>query len=286
VRASAVPSNNAGWLRSVAVFYLLAFAISWLIELPLAAASRGLLHLQLPGIVAFLSPLAPMLAALIVSVGEGGIAEAGRLLRRLLWWRVGLWWWVAVLLGFPALALVAIGLTSLATAHGPDFSDNFIRSALPQFPRTLSPWLLVPPFLLYSMVTSIPEEVGWRGFALPRLQDRAGAVYASLAVGALWALWHLPLFFNPQAVQIGISFPLFFAATLSGSMLFTWVFNGTGGSLLMVAFLHSSFNAGNVFLPLLPQVTGTQLQLVLYFGVITLVGFVLVASGHLRSVRA
>lgn len=278
--------SSAGWLRSVAVFYLLAFAISWLIEIPQAAASRGLLHIQLPGIIAFLSPLAPMLAALIVSVGEQGIAEAGRLLGRLLWWRVGLRWWVAVLLGFPALALVAIGLTSLATAHAPDFSNNYIRGALPQFPRTLSPWILVPPFLLYSMVTSIPEEVGWRGFALPRLQDRAGAVYASLAVGALWALWHLPLFFSPQSVQGGISFPLFFALTLSGSMLFTWVFNGTGGSLLMVAFLHSSFNAANVFLPLLPQVTGTQLQLVLYVAVITLVAFVLVASGRLRSVRA
>lgn len=73
-------------------FYLLAFAISWLIEIPQAAASRGLLHVQLPGIIAFLSPLAPMLAALIVSVGEQGIAEAGRLLGRLLWWRVGLRW--------------------------------------------------------------------------------------------------------------------------------------------------------------------------------------------------
>ncbi len=69
-------------------------------------------------------------------------------------------------------------------------------------------------------------------------------------------------------------------------MLFTWVFNGTGSSLLMVAFLHSSFNAANVFLPLLPQVTGTQLQRVLYVAVITLVAFVLVASGRVRSLRA
>src|SRR5262245_39343168 len=256
-------SAAAAPLRSVGVFYVLAFSISWLIEIPQAAASRGLLHLQIPGIVAFLSPLAPMLAALLVSVGEGGMREAGRLLSRLLRWQAAPWWWVAVLFGFPVLALVAIGLGFLATAHAPDFSNSYIRTVFPQFPRNLSPWLLVPPFLLYSAITSIPEEVGWRGFALPRLQARAGAVSASLAVGVLWALWHLPLFFYPQAVQSGISFPVFFAATLAGSILFTWVFNGTGGSLLMVSVLHSSFNASNVFLPLLPQVTGTQLQLVL-----------------------
>jgi membrane protease YdiL (CAAX protease family) len=269
-------------LRSVAVFYVLAFSISWLIEIPQVAASRGLLHLQLPGIVGFLSPLAPMLAALLVSAGEGGWAKAGQLLSRLLQWRAAPWWWVVVLLGFPVLALVAIGLAFLATAHAPDFSNGYIRSVFPQFPRNLSPWLLVLPFLLYSIITSIPEEVGWRGFALPRLQERAGAVYASLAVGALWAVWHLPLFFYPQAVQSGISFPLFLAATLSGSILFTWVFNGTGGSLLMVSVLHSSFNASDVFLPLLPQVTGTELQLVFYLAVITLVAAFVAASGHLR----
>jgi len=273
----------AASLRSVAVFYVLAFSISWLIEIPQTAASRGLLHLQFPGIVGFLSPLAPMLAALIVSVGEGGWAEAGQLLSRLLRWRAAPWWWVAVLLGFPALALVAIGLAFLATAHAPDFSNSYIHSVFPQFPRNLSPWLLVPPFLLYSIITSIPEEVGWRGFALPRLQARAGPVYVSLVVGALWALWHLPTFFDPRAVQSGISFPLFLAGTLSGSILFTWVFNRTGGSLLMVAVLHSSFNATDVFLPLLPQVTGTELQLVLYLAVITLVAAIVAASGRLRT---
>lgn len=72
--------------------------------------------------------------------------------------------WVAVLLGFPALALVAEGLAFLATAHAPDFSNGYIRSVFPQFTRTLSPWLLVPPFLLFSMVTSRPACPLWPGF--------------------------------------------------------------------------------------------------------------------------
>ena len=75
-------------LRSVAVFYLLAFAVSWSIVIPQAAASRGFINLQLPGAVGFLSPLAPMLAAMLMSWRAGGTAEFKRLLRSLLAWRV------------------------------------------------------------------------------------------------------------------------------------------------------------------------------------------------------
>ena len=270
-------------LRSVAVFYILAFSLSWLIEIPQVAAARGFIHLQFPGVIGFLSPLAPMLAALLLSVREGGMPGLRHLLGRLLKWRVAPGWYAVVLVGFPALGLVAVSLAFAVRGRTPDFSANYIHNVFPQFPRNLSPWLLVPPFLLYSIVTTIPEEVGWRGFALPRLQERWGSVYASLAVGALWGLWHLPLFFYPQAVQSGISFPLFLAGTLSTSILFTWVFNGTAGSLLMVSVLHSSFNATDVFLPLLPQVTGTTLQLWLWVAVITLVAVILATARRLRD---
>ncbi|MEO9006640.1 MAG: CPBP family intramembrane glutamic endopeptidase [Candidatus Dormibacter sp.] len=270
-------------LRSVAIFYVLAFSLSWLIEILQVAAARGLIHLQLPGAIGFLSPLAPMLAAGLMSVREGGMRGLRHLLGRLLRWRVAPAWYVAVLARFPVLGLVAVSLAYAVSGRTPDFSANYIRSVFPQFPQNLSPWLLVLPFLLYSILTTIPEEVGWRGFALPRMQERWGAVYASLAVGALWGLWHLPDFFYPQAVQSGISFPLFLAGTLSTSILFTWVFNGTAGSLLMVSVLHSSFNATDVFLPLLPQVTGTTLQLWLWVAVITLVAVTLAMARRLRD---
>jgi hypothetical protein len=90
----------------------------------------------------------------------------------------------------------------------------------------------------------------------------------------------LPDFFYLQSVQSGISFPLFLAGTVSTSILFTWIFNGTGGSLLMVSILHSSFNAGDVFLPLLPQVTGTKLQLAFYLALITAVAVILIVCGR------
>ena len=277
--------RERGPLRSVAIFYLLAFSLSWVIEIPQAAAARGLIHFQLPGAIGFVSPLAPMLAAMLMSAREGRMPEFRNLLGRLLKWRVAPCWYAAVLVGFPALGLAAVGLASAVTGRMPDFSANYIHDVFPQFPRNLSPWLLFPPFLLYSIVTSVPEEVGWRGFALPRLQERWGAAYASLVVGALWGLWHLPLFFDPRAVQSGISFPLFLAGTLSTSILFTWVYNGTGGSLLLVSVLHSSFNATDVFLPMLPQVTGSTMQLWLYLAAITAVVIIFVLARRLRPPR-
>ena len=269
-------------LRSVATFYLLAFAVSWSIEIPQAAAARGLIHVQLPLAVGFLSPLAPILAAMVMSWREGGTTELKRLLGSFLIWRVAAGWYVVVVLGFPLLALVAVTLGFVAGAHRPDLNASYVHNLFPQFSRSLSPWLLFLPFLLFSIVTSVPEEAGWRGFALPRMQRRWGPFLASLVVGSLWGLWHLPLFFYPQAVQSGISFPLFFAGTVSTSILFTWVFNATGGSLLMVSILHSSFNAADVFLPLLPQVTGTTLQLLIYLVVISAVAIILVFIGRLR----
>jgi uncharacterized protein len=280
-----VGSQDRG-VRSVALFYLLAFAVSWAIVIPQAAAGRGLINIQLPGAVGFLSPLAPMLAAVLMSWREGGTAELKRLLRSLLVWRVAPRWYAVVLLGFPLLALVAVVIGFVTSSHRPDLSASYIHNIFPQFPRNLSPWLLFLPFLLFSIVTTIPEETGWRGFALPRLQRSWGPVLASLVVGSLWGLWHLPDFFYLQAVQSGISFPLFFAGTVSTSILFTWVFNGTGGSLLMVSILHSSFNASDVFLPLLPQVTRTTLQLALYLALITAVAVILIVSGRLRFNRS
>jgi len=273
-------------LRSVAVFYHIAFALSWSIVIPQAAADRGLINLQLPGAVGFLSPLAPMLAAVLMSLREGGTAELKRLFRSLLLWRVAARWYAVILLGFPLLALVAVALSFITSGHRPDLSASYIHSIFPEFPRNLSPWLLFLPFLLLSIVTTIPEETGWRGFALPRLQRSWGPLLASLAVGSLWGFWHLPDFFYLRAVQSGISFPLFLAGTVSTSILFTWVFNGTGGSLLMVSILHSSFNAADVFLPLLPQVTGTTLQLALYLALITAVAVILIVFSRLRFDRS
>ena len=156
-------------LRSVALFYFLAFTLSWLIEVPQAAAARGLIHIELPGVVGFLSALAPALAAIALSATEGGTAEVRRLLGWMLRWRVAPSWYAVVLAGLPLLGLFAVGLASVGTPRAPDLSAGYIHDVFPQLPSNLSPWLLVPPFLIYSIVTSAPEEVGWRVASAPLL---------------------------------------------------------------------------------------------------------------------
>jgi membrane protease YdiL (CAAX protease family) len=96
----------------------------------------------------------------------------------------------------------------------------------------------------YMLVqVGIGEEVGWRGYALPRLQSGHGALVSGVILGAIWALWHLPLFFDPATGYSITPFWVFLVFMLPVSVLITWVFNSTGGSVLVVMILHAVLNA-------------------------------------------
>ncbi len=118
-------------------------------------------------------------------------------------------------------------------------------------------------YLLLSiagMVIAAPlgEELGWRGFALPRLQEQYGPLRGSLLLGLLWGLWHLPLFLTawekPYETPLGLL--LFLVQTISFTVVLTWLFNHTRGSILVAMLCHSAYGASGVFLFLLyPQAT-------------------------------
>jgi membrane protease YdiL (CAAX protease family) len=95
--------------------------------------------------------------------------------------------------------------------------------------------------LLTVILSNTGEEIGWRGFALPHLQKRHNALLSTLIVGVLWSLWHLPLVFltgNPMAQS-----PLiWFISIVAGAFIYTWLYNSTQGSILLVALLHVSEN--------------------------------------------
>jgi len=95
-------------------------------------------------------------------------------------------------------------------------------------------------FLTYGM----GEEIGWRGFALPRMQHGASAARATLVLGLLWALWHLPPFFYLDTYQkMGLWMYPFLAFTIvCGNVVYTWIYNSSGGSVLMAILFHTSFN--------------------------------------------
>lgn len=98
-------------------------------------------------------------------------------------------------------------------------------------------------FVLIFFLGGGQEELGWRGFALPRLQGKFGMVGSSLILGCLWALWHLPLWFIPEAPQYGVRFGWYLLHMLAFSLLFTWLYTRTGGNVLACMVMHASGNA-------------------------------------------
>ena len=186
-------------------------------------------------IAAFSASLAGVILTAIVS-GKDGLRE---LFRRLLIWRVGIGWW--------AFAVFAVGLMFLG---GMVLAALFSGSAL-----TLSlaqPLYMFIPLLIMRTLTDsgLGEELGWRGFLLPRLQARYSALVASIIVGIAWGLWHWPLFLMeglPPYYELGQMYgvipgllALVFFLTVPWSILFTWMGNNTKGSLLLACVFHGS----------------------------------------------
>jgi membrane protease YdiL (CAAX protease family) len=172
----------------------------------------------------------PTIAAYLVAAAIGGRPEVGRLLAGYTRWRIGWRWYLA------ALSLVLIPLVIALT-----------YIALGNPPRGLEAGMTVGAYLLIVMggwlTGPLAEESGWRGFALPRMQARMSALNASLLLGLLWALWHVPQYLTGGVESGGMMpFPIFVPVTIVLSVLFAWVFNNTRGSLVATTLMHFSYN--------------------------------------------
>lgn len=121
-----------------------------------------------------------------------------------------------------------------------------------------SQWTLIIVNFGYALVFGmLGEELGWRGFALPRIQRDAVALVSGLVIGLVWGLWYIPLWFVPGNIHQSLSFPLFLAQMVGLSVLITWLYNNTGGSLLIVGLFHAASNTTLGLLPTLPLTVGT-----------------------------
>ncbi len=217
-------------------FYALAFGISWLGWMPTVLGSHGVAPFDQPGsqVLLILPAVGPAAAAVIVARAAYGKAQVETLLKALVQWRGSLAWsLVAVIgpIGLLLLARVMTGLLGLPVTQ-PEPQGELLPVALAAFVTSLlsNPW----------------EEVGWRGFALPHLQKRHTALVATLIVGALWGLWHLPLFFwkgNPMSQH---PFGPWFISAAAAAFIYTWLYNSTEGSLLPAALFHVALNTFGV----------------------------------------
>ena len=221
--------------RSIGTFLVLTFGVTWLLWMPVLRIA-GAVHetpripplLALGGPVFLLGVFTPGLVALVLTGWEGGSTAVGGLLRRILRWRVGLRFYAFALLLMPLTKLTVAVLHRAFAGTWPPFGD-------------VRPLVLVIATVL-STVGQAGEELGWRGYLLPRLTEWTGLASASLIVGAIWAAWHLPLFFMPGADTADQSFPLYVLQLMAYSVALAWLYWRTGGSLALTMFMHAAFN--------------------------------------------
>ena len=208
-------------------FFTLTYAVSWSLWTPLVV-----LRDSLPEVLAFVltlvGSLVPSAAGILLIAATQGRGGVRAVLGRLLLWRVGAGWYLAVLV-VPLLVPCALGIGLLFGGSLPA-----VGLAVPEVLVTL----------LFSIFpgSALGEEIGWRGFALPHLQARHSALGASIGLGAVWAPWHLPLWLTGSAGHPLGLYPAFAVAIVAMSVLYTWLYNNTGGSLLIVVLFHATTN--------------------------------------------
>jgi membrane protease YdiL (CAAX protease family) len=207
----------------LASFVVLAYAISWAWAFPFVAVG-DVVEKGVGWPTNFPALLGPALAAFVVTALVWGREAVRDLLARMGRWRMPFHWWAATLspLAFLAVALgVAAAIGKLPRASGFGRYSGF-------------PAIGVVPVAVVAILVTFGEETGWRGFALPLLQRRYGALAAALLVTPIWALWHLPYFFTVSTYRgfAPIGYVGFVFGLACGSIVLTWLYNGTGGSIL------------------------------------------------------
>ncbi|MDT3437326.1 CPBP family intramembrane glutamic endopeptidase [Haloarcula sp. 1CSR25-25] len=211
--------------RPATTFFAFALGISWTLWLPLSLQSSvSKLHI-IPG------GFGPAIAAVALTWLRGESVRA--------WLHDGLDWrvskrWYAVALGLPVLASVVMGGIFVFVTG--DFAADRITRYVPMYPIML---------VFMVVMGGGQEEFGWRGVALPALQDRFDALTSSVVIGVVWAAWHLPLFVLEIGSYGDQPFPLYAILVVGFAIIFTWLFNNTDGSILLAMVLHGGINTAS-----------------------------------------
>ncbi len=226
-------AHSVAWIRRrpLVAYVGLAFAITWILIAPLA------LHAPISPQWHALGALGPALAALGVTwaiSGRRGLAALGR---RLIPKHLGpLWLSIAL---FSPLLLFGVAMLALRVAGQPWPNFSLLSSA------EYASFAWIGSTLLAAASYGICEEIGWRGFALPRLQQGRGALAATLLLALFWALWHIPMFF--YRFEFGTAQVVgFFISLVAGAIWLTFLYNSTSGSIFAVAAWHTVWNIVNI----------------------------------------
>lgn len=216
--------------HSLIIYFILTYLFSWSIFISLALKKHGIIDIPIPFSIYYCAAYGPMLAAIITTGLIGGGEALRDLLGRMFRWRISVLWWIAAL---SPLLLFGIIVVVLRFVNGVWFSPSLLGQV------EFLPDIGVGALVLWLLTYGIGEETGWRGFALPRLQRNRSALRATFFLWFFWAFWHAPAFFLVYEPKI---IPGFLPSLLAGAILFTWLFNSSSGSILIVAIWHGVFN--------------------------------------------
>jgi uncharacterized protein len=233
-------STNATFIQRyrLPVFFVLAIGLTWIFMITDALGSHGIIPFRLPIPLLVVMGYMPTLAAVIVTgilKGRDGIRA---LFRKLLIARVGAAWYLLAIFAFALVSVLAVVLYN-TLGNGPDLP--ILSSTAPDLPGWQLALTIIPMFIVIGLVNG--EELAWRGFAVPALQSKYNALTSSLIMGVIWSAFHLPLFFTKTgSSQAEMSIVSFTIATVSLSILYTWMLNNTRGSVLLAYLFHASAN--------------------------------------------
>jgi uncharacterized protein len=227
-------------MKPIVAYFSITFGVTWTFFMSaivlVRGAERGGPDLgAVVGLLIFIGTMMPSAIALILTARSNGKAGVKALLQRILLWRVSAKWYLFALF-FAAGIKLAVAVVCRA-----------VYGAWPEFSAVSLGAMLVA--IVFSTPFQAGEEIGWRGYALPRLAERIGLPAGSVVLGVLWAVWHLPLFFLNLAGndEFGQSFAVWALGVTGLSVAMAWLYARTRGSLLLVMLMHSAVNNGPHF---------------------------------------
>ena len=239
-------------------FFLLAFGLTWTSavmlgifdpEMPTSLTDPAILSLvffALPG------AFGPTLSAFLMTAITEGKPGVKAMWRRFWNRNVSLIWLFIALLAYDALRLAANLIARMVDGE-----------IYPIIDSSNSLWMFIPVFLQSFIISGMGEEFGWRGYALPRFQAKWNALTSSIFLGLIWAAWHTPFFFIHNQPLYQRNFWEWLPLILLSSVIQTWIFNNTKGSVLAAVIFHATMNSSIVILP-------TYASLWYYYGILLL----------------
>jgi len=234
-------------------FFLLTFAYSWVIWIPSVLDGIGIeLPFSVAGystVVVIIGAFAPLMAAITLVAREEGWKGMRAFFGQALDFHIKP---VYLVLALALPLLIHLIAHYLALAVGLDVAKTLFPTDTSLAPIVLA----IPYFILMLVLGGGQEEFGWRGYAQEPLQEKIGVIPASLVIGLIWGIWHLPLWFMAGDLHSAYSFLAFVMMTTSISIIYAWLYNSSGKKLIVVIFFHAMNNTAAPLLPFLHGIEG------------------------------